>query len=116
MQAFWSIFKKKEDNAHQATSRDMIRAVEHCKKNAEKADESLVGDIVTAVAWEDTVLAHAHLVLDGDTTRGTAIAGERVEMGSASRAHCFQVVVVYRQDNFLSDFHGTCQVIGHGSI
>lgn len=54
-----------------------------------------VGDEEAAVARIYPVLAHAHLVLDGDTANGATGAGERVEVGAAAGAHGIKVVGIY---------------------
>ena len=59
--------------------------MEHFEKigsrfSASGGASSLVGDHVATIAGQDVILAHAHLVVDGNTAHGTAGTGQGVEM------------------------------------
>lgn len=76
----------------------MVRrmCVEHLQKSAVGLSARLIGDDVAAGAGDDSVLAHAHLVVDGNARQGAAVSRERIEVRAASGAHCLEIVGVDR--------------------
>ena len=48
--------------------------VEHLQKSAVGLKPHLIGDDVAAGARDDSVLAHAHLVVDGNARQGAAVS------------------------------------------